>query len=77
MLIVRLAPFPFDLCRITQIEKNSQSKVEIPSGLLGWNHPFEIRDQFPFEIGTVLLGKASAFVVYFYFLPLGSGADVI
>lgn len=79
MFIVRLAPFPFYLCRIIPREHNPQSKTETPHGLLLWdgNHPFETRDQFLSEIGAVFMGKAPIFMVYFYFLPWGSGADVI
>lgn len=74
MSVVRVAPFPFDLCRLTQFENNSQSKIETPKGLLGWKLPFGNQRSGSFRDWCSIYGKGVSFLVYFYFLPLGDGA---
>lgn len=79
VLIARFAQTPFYLFRIAQVENHFQSNIETPSGSLHWdgNHPFEIRSEFSSWISAMFMGKASTFMMYFYFLPWGHGADVI
>lgn len=62
VLMVDQRPLRFTCNRISQIENNSQRKIETPSRLLLWDgyHPFEVRDELPFWIGAVFIAKASA-----------------